>query len=228
MQLLGITLARTLGWIELTQLNPRGKIFYPELVREIVQRYNFQKFPQKVEQFDEQKGVEFLIGRIGDKVIDKFTIFNTLLTVETRSSTADSQTILADALEWGKAKFGLNYEMIKWGYVSELIFQTDFPLIRSCSDPLSKLAVKTGKAVSEIWGENLSYEPALITAAHDPLKRKYVIAGFQINYLRDHPFSEYKYYSQSPLPTDMHIKLLEEFEADVVSQLSEAKVAKQR
>jgi len=222
MKLLGIANARILAWVELTELNPRGKVFYPELTQELVQRYNFQKFPQKIEEFDESKGIEFLMGKSGDIVIQKFSLWPNLLVVETRSSTTDSRAVVEEMLIWGKEKFGLAYrpEMIKWAYVSELIFETDFPLIRACSDPLFRLAEKTGKATSEIWKEDLSYVPIVIAAGHDPIKRNFTIAAFQINYLREHPYSENKYYSQAPLPTDVHIKFLEEFEADVLANIS--------
>jgi len=42
-----ILLARTLGYVETFDLNPRGKVFFsPDVVQEIVQRYKFQKFPK--------------------------------------------------------------------------------------------------------------------------------------------------------------------------------------
>lgn len=220
MKVLGIANARTLAWVELTELNPRGRVFYPDLTRELVERYYFQKFPQKIEEFDESKGIEFISGKSGDIVIQKFALWPSLVVLETRSSTTDSRAVLEGMLAWGKQKLGLTYhpEMVKWGYVSELIFQTDFPLIQASSDPFAKLAEKTGKAVSEIWAEDLTYKPMLFAAGHDATKRNFTIAAFQINYLRDHPHSENKYYSQAPLPTEMHIKFLEEFEADVLSQ----------
>ena len=76
---------------------------------QIVDRYKFQKFPQSADQLDESKGIEFLEGKIGDRVIQKFVIWNTLLVVETRSNTADSKRILEEMLAWGPQKFGLNY-----------------------------------------------------------------------------------------------------------------------
>jgi hypothetical protein len=45
--------------------------------------------------------------------------------------------------------------------------------------------------------------------------RKYQIAPFSIARRAEARFSEDKYYSEAPLPTDMHISLLEEFEESI-------------
>jgi len=62
MELASIILARAMAWVEPTDLNPRGAVFYPDLTKALVARYNFQKFPQKLEDFDESKGVAFGLG----------------------------------------------------------------------------------------------------------------------------------------------------------------------
>jgi hypothetical protein len=42
------------------------------------------------------------------------------------------------------------------------------------------------------------------------------IAAFTIQRRGQTPFEENKYFSEAPLPTDIHINLLEQFEADTV------------
>jgi hypothetical protein len=78
-RLSAVVLARALAFVETVDLNPRGKMFYPEMITEFVQRYQFQKFPKTFEDVDETKGVEFWEGKVENIVIQKFTIFNTLL-----------------------------------------------------------------------------------------------------------------------------------------------------
>jgi hypothetical protein len=46
------------------------------------------------------------------------------------------------------------------------------------------------------------------------LERKYGIASFSITRRAEARFSENKYFSEAPLPTDLHLKLLEQFEAE--------------
>ena len=220
MQLSAVILARVLGFVETFDLSPRGQVYFPEVVAKLVDRYNFQKFPQKVEEFDESKGVEFYQGRIGNKVIEKVVIWNSVLVVETRSNTTDSKQILEDTLLWGAANLNINYKpgMIKrFAYVSDLTFYSDVPIL-SVSPALTKLAAKTSAALSDIWQEPIQYEPANLAIAHDPLARKNGIAPFSITHRAESRFSENKYFSEAPLPTDMHISLLQEFEADIKRQ----------
>jgi len=217
-QLSAVLLARVLGYVEIFDLSPRGHIFFPEIVQEIAQRYDFQKFPKTLEELDESKGVEFHEGRIGNKVILKFVIWNTLLVVETRSNTDDSKQILEEILKWGAQTFGLNYKpgMIKhFAYVSNLTFYSDVPLLGAACSPLVELATKTSEALSEIWQEPVQYQPANLAVGHDPMARKYGIAPFSITHRAETKFSENKYFSEAPLPTDTHIAFLEEFEAGI-------------
>jgi hypothetical protein len=217
MQLSAVILARVLGFIETFDLSPKGKMFFPDMVPEIVKRFSFQKFPKSFEDLDESKGIEFLEGKIGDKVIQKLVIWNTVLVVETRSNTNDSKKLLEDMLLWGVEKFGLNYRpgMIKrFAYVSDLTFYSDVPLL-SVSPALKTLAEKSSKALSEIWQEPVRYEPINLVIGHDPMARKYGIAPFSITRRAEARFSENKYFSEAPLPTDMHLSLLEEFESSI-------------
>lgn len=220
MQLSAVILARVLGFVETFDLSPRGQVYFPDVVSKLVERYNFQKFPQKIEEFDESKGVEFLEGRIGNKPIQKFVIWTSLLVLETRSNTSDSKQILEEMLSWGAANIGLNYKpgmITRFGYVSDLTFYTDVPIL-SVNPALTKLAAKTSAALTDIWQEPVQYEPANLAVGHDPMARKYGIAPFSITHRAESRFSENKYFSEAPLPTDMHITLLKEFEAEIKRQ----------
>jgi hypothetical protein len=57
MQLAAVLLARVALFVESVDLNPRGEAFYPAVIRGLVDHYHFQSFPQKLEDYDEQKGV---------------------------------------------------------------------------------------------------------------------------------------------------------------------------
>jgi hypothetical protein len=218
LELSSVILARVLGFIETYDLDQRGKVFNPDFVEEVVRRYKFQKFPKTVEEFDEVKGVVFEDGKIGNKVIQKFTIFNSVLVLDTRSSTNDAKQILEELLVWGAAKFGLNYkhgDIKRFAYVSDVTFYSDVPLLGAACAPLLDLAAKTGAAVTEMWQEPIVYSPINLAVGHDPLTRKNGIAAFTITRRAETKFSDNKYFSESPLPTDMHLAFLEEFEAGI-------------
>src|ERR1700722_6994154 len=91
MQLSAVLLARVLLFVESFDLNPRGKAYYPDIVQRVVEKCGFLKFPQKVEDFDEDKGVEFLSGRWGDVTIEAMKIYRNGIAVDTRASTAESE-----------------------------------------------------------------------------------------------------------------------------------------
>jgi len=219
MELLSVLLARALAWVEPVEMNPRAGVFYPDLAQAIVARYNFQKFPQTLEDFDEAKGVTFTAGRIDNSVIEQVILYTYGIVLDTRSSTQESRRLLEEAMQWGSKELGLVYKpsMIKrWQYASQVTFRSDVPLI-GLDSAFQRLAGSLTKAVTENMGESLDYQPTFLTLDHDLLLRKHPLGRFSIQRRDNTPFSENKYFSDAPLPTDIHIALLEQFEADVRS-----------
>lgn len=213
-----VVLARALAFIETYDLTPQGGVFYPDLVRELSSRYQFQKFPTAITDFDENKGVEFLSGKLRNTVIEKLVIYSNGLLVDTRVDTKTSEAIIHEALEWGREKFGLNYkaEMIsRVAYVSQVTFYSAV-VLDALHPALRRLAESISARVSEIQGERLDYKTSSLMITHDPLNRKYPVAGFTIFPRAETPYSENKYFSEAPLPTNLHINLLEQFEADLL------------
>src|SRR6266852_8945008 len=87
-------------WVESNDLNPRGAVFYPDLAKAIIARYNFQKYPEKFEDFDETKGVSFASGKLGETVIERLAIYTYGISLETRVSTEESKRLLEEGLRW--------------------------------------------------------------------------------------------------------------------------------
>lgn len=222
MQLAAVTKARALAIIEIDEFNLGGKVRFADCIGPIVKRCDFRVFPQEPKDFDlSDKGVRFESGKAGDVTIDSLVIYDGALLVDTLSSTTDSRRILLEILEWGRDALGLTYTpgMIrKWGYISQVVFSTDFPLLASMSSSIEKLAQKTSHVTEELWG-GLKYQPMNLSIGHDPSVRKNGIASFFIQHRVNTAISENKYFSEAPLPTDLHIKFLEEFEADVLQSL---------
>lgn len=147
MQRSAVGRARTLFFVESLELNPCGKAFYPDIITGLVERCGFQQFPQKLEDFDEKKGVELNGGKRGDAVIETLKIYHTGLQVDTRVSTAESERIIEEALNRAIGELGIVYEpkmVNRKAYVSDLILRTDAPILGSCS-PIAKLS-ETGQA----------------------------------------------------------------------------------
>jgi hypothetical protein len=204
-----------LAYIELADLNPKGRVFIPDVIQGIAERYKFQRLPKQEER--EKEGLIFEEGKIGNKVIKTLTLYDALIKLETTSSTADSKQLIEDLLLWGAAKFDLSYEphsIKRFGYVSAVTFYSDVPIL-DVSPALRKIANATEQAVSQTQNEPIHYETTNITMGYDSLTRKHPIASFIITRRAETKFSENKFYSEAPLPTDLHVRLLEQYERDM-------------
>lgn len=222
MQLSAVTHARYLGFVETYDLNPRGKVFFPQILTALVERCNFQKFPKEYNELDEQKGVDFLEGKWGEVTVDKLTIYRDGILIDTRSSTTDSERIFNEVLVWAASEFGVVYrpEMIKRkAYVSGLTFYSQIPLLAALNPALAALSDRISKAVSEIFHVDFQYEPTVITTHYDVSLKQIPVAAFTIQRRLQIPFSENKYFSEAPLPTDLHWELLQDFEAALKKQI---------
>ena len=177
-----------------------------------------KNFPQQLEEFDEAKGITFGSGRLGHSVIEQLVIYTYGILLDTRSSTEESKRLLQEALEWGRNELGLVYEpsmVRRWQYASQIAFRSDVPLT-GVQTAFQAVADKMSKHVLELTGERLKYDLTSFFVDYDPLTRKHPLGRFSIQRRDNTPFSENKYFSEAPLPTDLHIKLLEEFEAHLV------------
>jgi hypothetical protein len=218
MELSAILKARAIARIDIDELNLNGRVRVADIVPALVAQYGFLKYPTKPEEFDLEKGVEFLSGKCGDRVIDMMTLYSGLITIETLSSTQDSKDCLMELLAWGRDNFGLTYTdgMIKrWAYISHVTFTTDFPLLVEVSSPLRSLGKKLTESVEDLFEEGMVFETSNISVGHDPLKRKSGIAPFSIQHRANFQFEDNKYFSEAPVQTAIHVKLLEELETDI-------------
>ncbi len=217
MELTSVLLARAMAWVEPSDLNPRGSVRYSDLTKGLIDRYNFQKFPQKIEDFDEAKGITFGAGQLGDVVIDQLIIYAYGIVLDTRVSTQESRRLLENAFEWGSKEFGLSYkkDMVKrWQFASQLTFRSTAHMTAT-SPALERLVAAVGDAVTGTMGESLKYDVSVLSVDYDQLTRKHPLGRFSIQRRDNTPYSENKYFSDAPLPTDVHLQILERFEKDV-------------
>jgi|SRR5580698_994610 hypothetical protein len=217
MQLLSVPLARVLAYIEGTELNPQGSAFFPEVIERLIERFQFQKYPQSFEETDEQKGVNFFEGRWNGVNVTKLTIFTGAIVVDTGTSTEASEKILEEALIWGAQELGLTYEpgMIKRRqYISDIVFSSEIDLLA-----VHPAFVNLQKAVTDL-GEKFLWQRRPYELTHfgldfDHTLNPLIAAPFSIQRRGNALFSEQKYFSEAPLPTRVHVKLVEQLEADL-------------
>jgi hypothetical protein len=213
MEVMAVKVARVIVHVPTDELNPQGRAVLPELTAALVARYSFVKYPVKFEDYDEQKGVSYELGKWNDVAIHRLAIYGTGLLCDTSSSTNDSEAILRDALIWASETFGLVYRPDMFNrkvYLSELIVKEDRPL-SALNPKLNGMTAKLSTRISEIIGQPTTFEVVSLGMNQDQFFSKNTLAGFRIERLTDIPFSENRYYTAASLPTDEHIELLTEF-----------------
>lgn len=215
MKLASVQVARYLAIVELSDLNPQGAVHFVDLVPALVQKCGFAQYPQKFEDLDREKGFVFDGGKLGSVNNVRLHVFNFGFALDTISSTDDSKRALETLLSWAAEKFRLNYrpEMIKrQAFYSELVFYSDVNL-SSLNEALRAISTRLTKRVSELFGLPLEYSPTALFLGYDSTYIKNGPSAFTIERRVDTPFSDGKHFSRAPLPTNEHMKLLEELES---------------
>jgi hypothetical protein len=217
MEFSAVLLARAMVWIEPADLNPQAAVFYPDIIKALVARYKFRKVPEKSEDFDVTKGITFAGGQFEGRAIDQLVLYTYGIVLDTRISTAESQRILTEVLQWASQELGLVFNLSmarRWLYASQVTFYSSI-LPQKYPQPLRELSEKISREVSKIAQEDLKYEPTSILIDYDQLIRKHPLGAFSIQRRDNTPYSENKFFSAAPLPTDIHKRLLEEYEASL-------------
>ncbi len=210
-------LARALAYVETTELNPKGSVFFPELIKRIVERFEFQKYPQSYEQTNEDKGVEFFEGRWNGVNVNKLAIFTGALVVDTSASTAESERIIEEALVWATTDLGLDYKpgMIqRKQYISDIVFYSDIKLLAVHSAFVNLQKAITDAGEKYLW-QRREYDLTHFGLDFDKTLTPLISAPFSIQRRGNALFTTNKYFSEAPFPTDVHIKLIEQLEADL-------------
>jgi hypothetical protein len=227
MQVKAVITARFLGFLEVATLNPEGKIFFPNLVSGIVEQFGFQKYPTTPEQFDESKGIEFNEGHWGGINVPKLVIYNNGILVDTQTDTAASERIFMEGLEWTKKNFGITFTpamVYRKRYLSDLVFSTPTPILDGF-DAISKLRTTLSGMMEAVIDERLNYASIRLDVDFERFQRPAPIAPLTIQRRNDYAFSDDTYFSEAPLPTPLHVSLLEQYEKDVAASVGIAKSA---
>ena len=214
MELLAIRTARLLTFFSTAELNPRGLSLVHTVVPALVERFQFLKYPQKAEDFDDTNGVKFE-GGTWNSLEANLVIFTNGIMVDTRSSTSDCEKMLQETLEWAQQAFGMIYrpEMLsRKAYLSELEIKCDIPL-DAINPRLKDFSTKISERVHQFTGQALSFTTTAIWINFDSSFAKGPSGPFRVERLVDAPFAENRYYSSAPLPTETHLFYLEEFES---------------
>lgn len=216
MELLSVNRARSIWLLPLVDLNPYGRYTLTK-IPSVAERYRFMQWPTKLEELDPAKGIKFTGGTftksdqtdIGVEVV----IYSDGLIADTRSSTDDSDSFLDDLLKWHAEDHGdVPYQKIlrRKLYVSELWVRPEKPL-SSLHRELQTFSERLTALISDVSPFPIRYEFSTIMFSAEP-GRVSPPAPFRFERALDVPFDEERYFSVAPLPTSIHLQMLNEFE----------------
>lgn len=212
MELIAISLARLVAFLEIEGLDPRGRTSTPGGLKRIADRYSFAQAPQTFDEFNFEKGVNFSAGKLGDINIDKLTLFRDGLSIDTRSSSDDCEAVLADLLAGVQELHGVTIQPTRLMHLSNIIFRSNLRL-SSMHAALQLIADRVAKTVSEDFRQDVHFEPTLISLGTDTSLIGLKPSPFNIDRRANTPFSENTYFSAAPVGTSEHLELLQQFEA---------------
>jgi hypothetical protein len=82
---------------------------------------------------------------------------------------------------------------------------------------MNNAAMAMAELTKSITGQTRKYEGSRIDLDFDHSANRDTVAPFTIQRLGVESFESNRYYTQAPLPTEAHIALVEQFEADVLA-----------
>jgi hypothetical protein len=217
LQISAVLLARTIALFDSADLNPRGTVFGPSLIPILNERFSFQKFPSKGEDYDPANGVSFENGYFGDRSISTLAFYGDGIKIDLQSSTEDGQSLILETLQWLSRNVGITFSEkmpIRWRFLSQVLFFSDTDL-NVLHPALGILGDKVSAEVSTRTGIDLHFKTNSVALNFDRSNGEIPIANFTIERRLKSPFSENRYFSGAPLQTELHIKLLQEFEENV-------------
>jgi hypothetical protein len=218
MKIINVDVARTTWLFPLQEINPTGRSLTQAII-ELKDRYKFKKAPVHTLDFDsEAKGLIFdqgeYINREAITIMAKLSIFTDGIVSDTWSSTKDSEDMLEDVMTWIKTEHGFSLpadRAVRKLYLSSLTVTTERGQIPGKSK-LEELAELVSMRLTETGRPNKGYiiNGFSLASADWDQHGTPVPYRFEIK-TASHP-GENRYYASAPLPTDIHIALLEEQE----------------
>jgi hypothetical protein len=200
---------------------PAGGFYAPSLVAGIVKRYGFAKYPESIGDLlvDANKAVEFQNGRIliGDTecVIDKLSIHSDGVVVASRAPVESTEHFCNDLLGWAEDSLNVTFidnEPSRVAYTSQLEVEMT-PLFLEKFAFLNTLGSAISGALAGYALLSYDFKCSGFSLHFDQIGKPIPPPGvFQIERRGGQPFEKNVFFSQAPLKTKEHARLLEMIE----------------
>jgi hypothetical protein len=219
MRLSAIAMSRVIGIPARFELNPFGRAFVPSLVPRITERYRFMKSPTSFEDAAKDGGLVFEQGYAEEcGTITKLTAYEQGFSLESRAHSSDGKATILGLYKWICDEHGLSFNessIKKWLYVTDLLFYSDASL-DDLNPSLNILRQAMTKLNEDMGRPSIPFVTTQIVVNHDKNILDFPQTSFTVARDLSAAFTENKYYSESPFPSEKHIEILEEFERSVL------------
>jgi hypothetical protein len=215
MKILYIGIARAIWLFDLAALNPAGKSMQ-KAIEAIAKKYEFAKAPQSIGDLSNKKGLAFMAGTFLNSkrvpVLVTLNIYNDGVVVDTMSSTDDSTAFLTELTQWLNQEFGFQIPShIRKGFFSQIDFECDVPMTK-LNPKLDQFIKSVESLVKTADGKARRFDLAALNFWTEDVNNPGAPAVVKFERKISAQFSANHYFSQAPVETDAHKRLLDEFE----------------
>jgi len=191
------------------------ELFITDLVEELRRRYRFFEAPCKADEIDPEKGLRFALGRFEGATIDSLEVFNSALVVRGPAATEILDRFLEDISNWATETLHVTIapsQPVARAYNSTLEVSASFDLLR-WHKRLDAFREMLGEMVSRQGFDVAPYE-AIGMAMHTEKERAVPLqpAKFTLERRVGHHYGENIFFSEAPVATADHKKLLDSLE----------------
>jgi hypothetical protein len=224
MKLIHVKQARSVWVFDLRDLNPKGKDVFGDLIDWIKEAYGFAVAPDPENPVatappnsaSAAPGYVFQRGhfQVREEIfieITTLTLFNDGIVIDTPSSTEEADRFAGDLLQSASQEYALVFDptlIRRKMYVSELVVRSDIDLER-LNPKLTGFSARVAELIPD--GPKPQFSAAGLSFWSEP-NDSGAHKIFSLERQAGKFFSEHRYYSQAPLHTSDHLRLLEDLE----------------
>ena len=217
MNIISVEIGRVVQLFAPDEMKPKHGSYRPDVVAAIANRYGFLQTPAINVSGSNENNTTFSEGqflRRGEKInIKDLTIYTDGVAIEA-NSTDTAEIVMEDFVEWTKEEFSVSEPKTKIprSFISGLVVDFDAPI-----DPIFSTIRDLQKILSAqyeaIYGASINLGISKVSLGTDALVPKGMLnSEFTIERRSGEKYSLNRYFSGAPLPTNIHIEILETFE----------------
>lgn len=187
-------------------------LFITDVVDELRRRYRFLEVPSKADEIDPEKGLRFALGKFEEATIEHFEVYNDALVARGPVATDVLDRFLEEISKWAVDELGITIttpQPVARASVSTLEVSSSLDLLKWINK-LDAFREMLGSMVANQGFDFPPYEVASI-AMHTDKEKALPLqpARFLLERRVGHPYEDNVFFSEAPVATADHKKLLD-------------------